>query len=80
MVPLHFNRLPNERQRQIYDAGNGEGLPGTLARSEGDAPTGDAENGATLHTSGVTVSYPLLVDTALYTINATLTNVVVSSW
>ena len=29
-----------ERVRQVYDARNGSELPGTLVRSEGDAPTG----------------------------------------
>ena len=31
-----------ERVRKVYDAQNGSELPGTLVRSEGDAPTGDA--------------------------------------
>jgi Zn-dependent metalloprotease len=34
--------LTPHKQRQIYTAGNGSSLPGTLVRSEGQAPTGDA--------------------------------------
>ena len=31
-----------QKNRQIYDAKNGSTLPGTLVRSEGEPPTGDA--------------------------------------
>lgn len=34
-------RLVGVRHRMVYDAGNGSTLPGSLARSEGDPPTGD---------------------------------------
>lgn len=33
--------LPPSRQRSIYTAGNGETLPGTLVRAEGQDPAGD---------------------------------------
>jgi len=33
--------LPPSRQRSIYTAGNGETLPGTLVRAEGQGPSGD---------------------------------------
>jgi Zn-dependent metalloprotease len=38
-----LDRLTIGRDRETYDAGNGYVLPGTLARSEGDGPTGDQD-------------------------------------
>ncbi|MEA3462765.1 MAG: M4 family metallopeptidase, partial [Bacteroidota bacterium] len=43
-----------ERVRKIYDAGNASDLPGTLVRSEGDAPTGDAAVDEAYDGSGAT--------------------------
>jgi Zn-dependent metalloprotease len=40
-VLLHFNHLPEALNRQIYDAMNTAAIPGTLARSEGGAATGN---------------------------------------
>jgi len=37
-----YNDLKIARDRQTYDANNGTSLPGTLERSEGDGPVGDA--------------------------------------
>jgi len=38
-----LNRLYIGRDRETYDADHGYSLPGTLARSEGDGPTGDQD-------------------------------------
>lgn len=38
-----LDRLYIGRDRQTYDADHGYSLPGTLARSEGDGPTGDQD-------------------------------------
>lgn len=39
---VNFSTSTGTKQRTVYDAKNGESLPGTLVRSEGDAATGDA--------------------------------------
>lgn len=38
-----LENLQTDRDRQTYDAENGQTLPGTLARAEGDGPTGDTD-------------------------------------
>ncbi len=42
-VLLHFNQLPDALDRRIYDAMGTTAIPGTLMRSEGGAPTGNAD-------------------------------------
>lgn len=69
----------------IYEGGTSRGTFGTYAT--GDvlrvAVEGGAvkyrKNGTLVYTSTVTPTYPLLVDTSLYSSGATLTNVVISS-
>lgn len=38
-----WNMIHTAKFRQIYDGGGTGSIPGTLARSEGDSPTGDAD-------------------------------------
>ncbi|MBD2492897.1 M4 family metallopeptidase [Nostoc sp. FACHB-280] len=38
---IFFSPSPGEKRRTIYDAKNGQQLPGTLVRSEGDPPSTD---------------------------------------
>src|SRR5215475_6482220 len=40
---LDFSQLTDALNRSVYTAGGGSTLPGTLVRSEGGAPTGDAD-------------------------------------
>ncbi len=40
---LSFSQLAHARDRQVYTAGGGATLPGTLVRSEGQAATGDVD-------------------------------------
>jgi len=56
-VLLHFNQMPEALTRQIYDAMSTDTLPGTLARSEGDPATGDAEVDKAYAYSGDTYNY-----------------------
>jgi Zn-dependent metalloprotease len=46
--------LDGERTRRVYDARNGSSLPGSLVRSEGDVPTGDAAADEAYTGSGAT--------------------------
>ena len=46
MLLLEFSQLTHARDRKIYDAASGSVLPGTLVRSEGGPPTGDADEDA----------------------------------
>ncbi|MBW2290907.1 MAG: M4 family metallopeptidase [Deltaproteobacteria bacterium] len=59
-VLLHFNSLPEALNRLVYDTGNTSNVPGTLARSEGQAPTG---------TEPVDTVYDYLEDTYQYYLN-----------
>ncbi len=56
-VLLHFNQMPEDRQRLVYDAGNGTTLPGQLVRSEGQDPTGDLDADAAYQYAGDTYDY-----------------------
>jgi bacillolysin len=42
-VALHFNQVETAKNRQVYDANCTSTLPGSLERSEGESPTGDAD-------------------------------------
>lgn len=39
-VPLHFNTVPNAKNREIYDSDNTYADPGVLMRAEGQPPSG----------------------------------------
>ena len=52
-----LDRLYIERDRATYDAGHGYTLPGTLARSEGDGPTGDQDVDNAHDFAGATYDY-----------------------
>jgi Zn-dependent metalloprotease len=56
-VLLHFNQVPRERNRAVYDAGNSSSLPGTLARSEGGPPVADPDVNAAYDYAGDTYDY-----------------------
>ena len=51
---LSYDDLHTSRDRATYDANNGSSLPGTLARGEGDAATGDAALDAAHDNAGAT--------------------------
>ncbi len=82
---IEFGLLPGaDGNIYVYESGTQRGIFGSYA-------TGDVfrvsieggvvkyrKNGAVLYTSTITPAYPLLVDTALYTNNSTLTNVVIN--
>jgi hypothetical protein len=83
---INYALCLNRKALGVYENGASRGTFGTYA-------TGDTlqvaveggvvvykKNGTVLYTSGVAVTYPLLVDTALSTVGATLTSVVVSGW
>jgi len=40
---LHFNQIDTARSRSVHNAGSTSALPGTLARSEGGAATGNSD-------------------------------------
>ena len=52
-----LNRLTTVRQRKIYDARNSMALPGVLARSEGEAPTGDVDIDNAFNAAGAIYDY-----------------------
>jgi len=54
---LDFSQLTDGRNRSTYDTNGGNALPGTLARSEGGAPTGDSDADAAYNFSGDTYDY-----------------------
>jgi Zn-dependent metalloprotease len=54
---LDFSQLTDALKRSIYDANGGHTLPGTLVRSEGQAPTGDGDADAAYDFSGDTYNY-----------------------
>jgi bacillolysin len=56
---LHFNQRPEALNRQIYNGGASIILPGTLARSEGDPPMGDADTDNAYTFLGDTYNYYL---------------------
>ncbi|HMH52589.1 MAG TPA: M4 family metallopeptidase [Candidatus Acidoferrum sp.] len=54
---LDFSQLTDALNRRIYTANGGSILPGTLVRSEGQGPTGDADVNAAYNFSGDTYNY-----------------------
>jgi bacillolysin len=56
-LALSFSQLPHALNRRIHNSGNGPGLPGTLIRSEGGPPTGDADADLAYTYSGHAHSY-----------------------
>jgi bacillolysin len=54
---LHFNQIDTARNRLIYNAASGASLPGTLARSEGGAATGNSDVDAAYRYAGDTYDY-----------------------
>jgi Zn-dependent metalloprotease len=56
-VLLHFNQLHTALSRQIYNANNTSITPGTLARLEGEPPTGNADVDAAYDQSGITYNF-----------------------
>ena len=56
-VLLHFSQLTDARIRRIYDTNSSSLLPGTLARSEGQPPTGDLDVDTAYDFSGDTYNY-----------------------
>src|SRR5262249_33730160 len=56
---LDFSQLTDALNRSVYTAGGGSTLPGTLVRSEGGAPTGDADADAAYRFAGDTYNYYL---------------------
>lgn len=54
---LHFNQIDTARNRTIYNAGSTSSLPGTVARVEGGADTGNADVDAAYRYAGDTYDY-----------------------
>jgi thermolysin len=52
-----YNNLQHTLNRQTYNAGNSTTLPGTLSRSEGDGPSGDATLDAAHDNAGIVYNY-----------------------
>jgi thermolysin len=52
-----YNNLQHTLDRKTYDAGNGTSLPGTLSRSEGDGPSGDATLDSAHNNAGTVYNY-----------------------
>lgn len=55
----HYSQLTDAKSRTVYTAGNASTLPGTLVRSEGGAPTGDADADHAYDYAGATYDYYL---------------------
>ncbi|MEQ1907835.1 MAG: M4 family metallopeptidase, partial [Vicinamibacterales bacterium] len=53
----HYSQLTDARVRSVYSAGNTSSLPGSLVRSEGGAPTGDADADRAYDYVGATYDY-----------------------
>jgi Zn-dependent metalloprotease len=58
-VLLHFSQLDAFKDRQIYNAFGTAAIPGTLVRTEGQAPTGNADVDSAYNLAGVTYDYYL---------------------
>jgi bacillolysin len=56
-VLLNFSQLPHAKNRSTYNGNSAAALPGTLARSEGQGPTGNAEVDNAHDLAGVTYDY-----------------------
>jgi bacillolysin len=54
---LHFSQLAGAKQREIYNANGGPALPGTLIRSEGQGPIGNADIDGAYDLAGITYDY-----------------------
>lgn len=51
-ILLRFSQLPRALVRQVYDAMDGDALPGTLVRDQNAAPTGDSDIDAAYDRAG----------------------------
>ncbi|MGH9966707.1 MAG: RHS repeat-associated core domain-containing protein [Pyrinomonadaceae bacterium] len=83
---IDFGLLMNEAYNLIvYESGTSRGTVGTYAAGDKLRVAVEGgivmyrKNGALLYTSSVGPTYPLLVDTALYSAGSTLTNVTIST-
>jgi Zn-dependent metalloprotease len=56
-ILLSFSQLADALNRRVYDAQSTSALPGVLVRSEGGAPTGDADADLAYQFSGDTYNY-----------------------
>ncbi|MBD2437895.1 M4 family metallopeptidase [Nostoc sp. FACHB-110] len=54
---LFFSPSPGEKRRTIYDAKNGQQLPGTLVRGEGDPPSADEAVNEAYDAAGATYDF-----------------------
>ncbi len=54
---LNFSQLETARNRQVYNANGTATLPGTLARSEADPPTGNSDVDSVFNLTGVAYNY-----------------------
>ena len=54
---LNFSQLETARNRQVYNANGTATLPGTLARSEADPPTGNADVDSVFNLTGFAYNY-----------------------
>ncbi len=54
---LEFDAITTQRNRKTYTVNNGTSLPGTLVRSEGQAPIGDPVVDAAHDNAGITYDY-----------------------
>ena len=54
---LQFSQLAHARDREVYNAASGSTLPGTLARSESDGPTGNVDVDTAFEYAGDTWDY-----------------------
>jgi Zn-dependent metalloprotease len=57
VILLNFSQLAYARTRRVYTANHTSALPGTLVRSEGDPPTGDADSDNAYDYAGITYDY-----------------------
>jgi Zn-dependent metalloprotease len=56
-VLLQFSQLAHARDREVYNAASGPALPGALARSETDGPTGNVDVDTAFEHAGDTWDY-----------------------
>ena len=61
LILLNFSQLAHAKSRQVYTANHTNTLPGSLVRSEGGPPTGDADNDNAYDYAGITYDYFLNV-------------------
>jgi Zn-dependent metalloprotease len=58
-ILLNFSQLTDAKSRTVYTANHSDTLPGTLVRSEGGPPTGDADEDNAYTYAGITYDYYL---------------------